>query len=180
VCAITSITQTEETAEEVDDEITSWEETSWEDAQFNAAVLGFTPANYDSSYDSQSSMCASDRIAEEMASLSLPDAIVARSDAIVARPEIRPAVVPACGPIGVTAAPTASVSKVEESPVKTKTTTQEAVGLEFAAGVHLIEEMENQVMQWEESEDSRQQAYEAFVQSQMLLRAQQRHSQSRR
>jgi len=46
-----------------------------------------------------------------------------------------------------------------------------AAGLEFAAGVHLIEEMENQVKQWEESESSRQVAYQAWVSQQMMARA---------
>ena len=44
----------------------------------------------------------------------------------------------------------------------------EQAGLEFASGVHLIEEMENQVKQWEESEGTREVAYNAWVQQQMM------------
>merc|ERR1711939_740702 len=71
-------------------------------------------------------------------------------------------------------APSLAKPSMPSQPNKSKTTTEEAVGLEFAAGVHLIEEMEKQVAQWEENENTRQQAYAAFVQSQMMLRAQQK------
>lgn len=170
----TTVTKPREEAEEVDDDMASWEETSWEDAQFNAAMLGFSnPANYDSSYDSQSSY-GSDRMAEEMANLALPESIMpaAIQDKVPIGVVAQPALV-GSGAVGgnTPAGPTPSQPS---TPSKIKTTTEEAVGLEFAAGVHLIEEMEKQVAQWEETETSRQQAYTAFVQSQMMLRAQQR------
>merc|ERR1711934_538439 len=48
-------------------------------------------------------------------------------------------------------------------------------GMEFAAGVHLIEEMENQVKQWEESESVRHMAYHSYVTQQMMRTAAMHH-----
>lgn len=175
----TTVTKPREEVEEVDDDLVApWEETSWEDAQFNAAVLGFTnPANYDSSYDSQSSY-GSDRMAEEMANLALPESIMpptARPDKVPVSAVAKPAPVGSSAVVGTSPAiPALDQPPTPSEPNKSRTTTEEAVGLEFAAGVHLIEEMEKQVAQWEETETSRQQAYTAFVQSQMMLRAAQR------
>merc|ERR1711939_456099 len=46
-----------------------------------------------------------------------------------------------------------------------------AAALEFSAGVHLIDEMENQVKQWEEDEAAREKAYEVFVSQRMAAAA---------
>merc|ERR1712185_214322 len=59
----------------------------------------------------------------------------------------------------------------KEAPVVAPVVDQKVAGMEFSAGVHLIEEMENQVKQWEESESRREEAYKAWVTQQMVRTA---------
>jgi len=143
----------EETADMVEDEAqicadcetgvgeNSW---SWEEAQAHAAFGGFnSAANYDSSYDSSSSMCGEQGqgFAEAM-----EQAFVQKAEGEAEKG----------GLPGMKGEATREVGPA---------------GLEFASGVHLIEEMENQVKQWEETELSRDVAYNSWVQHNMMRAA---------
>ena len=114
-----------------------------------AGVHGQAAANYDSSYDSQSSQCGGE--AEAFAK-ALEQAFVMPASSIPAPPKVHPM-------------EPESAEPREGQPMPLE---PEQAGLEFASGVHLIEEMENQVKQWEESEGTREVAYNAWVQQQMM------------
>jgi len=142
ISAITSVTL--EVAEEVEVEEDLDEERSWEEKNWDAAMSAAAMGfSCDSSYDSQSSMCGADRMPDlDMNQLNLG---------------------PAC---------TEALEKQQPMPCESKAPLEpKTAGLEFAAGVHLIEEMENQVKQWEETESTRQVAYNAWVHQQMMQRA---------
>jgi len=133
VSAITSVVESEPPQQmEVEEDLVDehWDETSWEEAALSAAAMGFS---CDSSYDSQSSMCNSER--QEISNMMLCDKGPSQGRSVCENAAPLPA---------------------------------KEAGLEFAAGVHLIEEMENQVKQWEESESSREVAYKAWVSQQMM------------
>ena len=134
-------------------------ESSWEDQSFNSAMAAMTPsgigetlgmspinsfsglnnsfgqatafnhaANYDSSYDSQSSLCGTDA--------------AAFADAIE-QTFILPAGIPkASMPLKPGEAHATTTTGTPVVPVALE---PEQAALEFASGIHLIEEMENQV-----------------------------------
>jgi len=139
----------------IGEESSSWEgESAMNSFRFDAA------ANYDSSYDSQSSMCGSEAEAFAQA---LEQAFVLPACAIPAPPKVHPMQAEPRDtgqqfPGGHGSPPSHHPMPLEPH----------QAGLEFASGVHLIDEMEDQVKQWEETENSREVAYNAWVQQQMM------------
>jgi len=146
---ITSVVEdTEYVIEELEVEEKSWEE--WDEVAAGVALapVGFS---YDSSYDSSCSSTGSGAVAEEMR-----QALASFSQDKNHRP---------------TELPTAPVSAAAPASTEVPVVNQKVAGMEFSAGVHLIEEMENQVKQWEESESRREEAYKAWVTQQMVRTA---------
>lgn len=150
VNAITSVMDGETMEVEEDLAEQSWEETSWEEAALSAAVMGFS---CDSSYDSQSSMCTGENQQEMNRLLDVRQKESQACD--------RQGILPGRGELHMD-----KLTSHKEVAIQ-----KESAGLEFAAGVHLIEEMENQVKQWEESESVRQVAYQSWVAQQMMRTA---------
>jgi len=146
---ISDITSAMEEAECIEEEVEEGEQ-SWEEAAMNAALAPMT-FSYDSSYDSTIS-----EVADEM-------------QQALAQFEQAPAPAPV---ISVEQKVPVEVEKQMKGPEKgEKAADAVTAGMEFSSGVHLIEEMENQVKQWEESEASREEAYKAFVAMQMAQAA---------
>jgi len=112
-------------------------EQSWDEGAFSSLGAPAICCVYDSSYDSSVCDGAADEIQKALSELSCEAAQGAPT------------------PVLVETVPAPSVMD------------QKAAGMEFSSGVHLIDEMENQVREWEETEAKREEAYKAFVESQM-------------
>lgn len=136
----------EEVEEWIDFEEKSCEARSWQEAEVVAAFAPFHFAQNiecDSSYDS--TMSTTDGEFEDaMWSVKRTMAEIEQQSAAKA-----------CG--------------VHELDASKADTSESIAGLEFSAGVHLIDEMEHQVKQWEEHENMRESAYHAWVAQRMQI-----------
>jgi len=165
VNAITSAVDTKTMEVEEDLVEPSWEETSWEEAALSGALMGFS---CDSSYDSQSSMCTGEHSEVTQA---LEGRTEGSQNLIHVKTEPGKLHLEGICESAAVVPVIAQNPRSQQTQIAQALNQKETAGLEFAAGVHLIEEMENQVKQWEESESVRHMAYHSFVTSQMMRTA---------
>lgn len=154
VLAVEACEVEEEVEEDLDSDERSCEERSWEESEVAAAFAPFhftAKYDYDSSYDSTSSLNSTHEFEDAtMAVIELPTSVW-DADA-KSREE---------GAASCREGPTSGVHEVDASSAAEADAA--TAGLEFSAGVHLIDEMENQVKQWEEHEAMRENAYHSWV-----------------
>jgi len=144
----------EEVEEDLDSDERSCEAKSWEESEVAAAFAPFhftAKFDYDSSYDSTSSLNSTAEFeAAAMAVMELPPSVwdvQMGEEGEAVRVDVP-----------------SSAHELDASAAEADAST---AGLEFSAGVHLIDEMENQVKQWEEHEAMRESAYHSWVSQQI-------------
>jgi len=176
VSDITSVMQGEDVAtveENIEIDEKSWAERSWEEAAVVATIapMGFgAKYEYDSAYESSTASLAGEMEEYGSATVTWPTGCVladgpGSADAIryvaAAGEQVPCETHRKTDMAGDVAEATAGVDR------RSCDVDKNAAGLEFSAGVHLIDEMENQVKQWEEDESMREKAYSVWVSQQM-------------